>query len=237
MQLDALLRSMQKYAPQCLPATVIVKVSDEKFLAGYSLFRGIQRELLAGGDLIWQSATRPFRMHVMTAICSSPELCTMLLVDDCVFYRQLPDFGFPVRGNQVYAPRLGQNCTYCYPIDRQQAPGEMDFQTLVSLDGHVYRTVDLVRWLASIHFATPNELEHYLGLVWKPRVTFGEHSCLVGIPHNRVQEAYPNRNMGGSAAELNARFLRGERIDLDAMDFSDVRGCHQEIEYVFTKAV
>jgi hypothetical protein len=39
-----------------------------------------------------------------------------------------------------------------------------------------------------------------------------------------------------SPEALNARFLAGERIDLDAMDFSAVRGAHQEIPLVFGRS-
>jgi hypothetical protein len=34
---------------------------------------------------------------------------------------------------------------------------------------------------------------------------------------------------------LNERFLAGERIAMEAMDFSNVIGSHQEIPYVFAK--
>ncbi len=63
-------------------------------------------------------------------------------------------------------------------------------------------------------------------------------SCLVSIPVNIVRTTYKNR--AGAAPEmspeaLNARFLAGERIDLDAMDFRAVRGAHQEIPLVFER--
>ena len=41
---------------------------------------------------------------------------------------------------------------------------------------------------------------------------------------------------GGSAEELNARYLAGERLDLDAMDFSNVTAWHQEIPYIWRQA-
>lgn len=113
--------------------------------------------------------------------------------------------------------------------------GEYDFDCTFSLDGHIYRTEEIWPHIERVGFSTPNELEDRL---WPVRfqLQYAEHSCLVGIPHNRVQDQYPNKNAGGSAKKLNARFLAGDRIDLEAMDFSNVIGVHQEIPYRFKKA-
>jgi hypothetical protein len=62
-------------------------------------------------------------------------------------------------------------------------------------------------------------------------------SCLVSIPANIVSSTHRNRARDDavtSPAVLNARFLAGERIDTEAMDFSAVRGAHQDIPYAFT---
>jgi hypothetical protein len=40
-----------------------------------------------------------------------------------------------------------------------------------------------------------------------------------------------------SPPALNARCLAGDRIDVEAMDFSNVQGAHQEIPFVFKSAV
>jgi hypothetical protein len=63
-------------------------------------------------------------------------------------------------------------------------------------------------------------------------------SCLVSIPANIVTPTYRNRvgeNSDWSAESLNRCFLAGERIDLYAMDFSSVRGAHQEIPLAFVR--
>jgi hypothetical protein len=64
------------------------------------------------------------------------------------------------------------------------------------------------------------------------------HNVVVSIPANLVNETFPNRNASSAGVgELNERFLRGERIDVDAMDFTEVRACHQEIDYVYRQAI
>jgi hypothetical protein len=60
-----------------------------------------------------------------------------------------------------------------------------------------------------------------------------EHSVYVGNPVNRVSEQ-SNVRYGArfpvSAAELAERFARGDRLDLELMDFSRVDGAHCEVE-------
>jgi hypothetical protein len=59
---------------------------------------------------------------------------------------------------------------------------------------------------------------------------------LVGIPVNRVSDdsgcpfgtTHPQ-----TAKALNGNYLRGKRIDFDALDFSGVKACHHEMEFVW----
>ena len=51
---------------------------------------------------------------------------------------------------------------------------------------------------------------------------------IVGSSANQAGNKY-----GMGLEELNDLFLSGHSIDLDSMDFSNVRGCHQEIQYQF----
>jgi hypothetical protein len=67
------------------------------------------------------------------------------------------------------------------------------------------------------------------------QLKFGE-GYVVGIPHNRVSSASHCEFTGKfSAAELNDRYLHGECIDIDAMDFSQVNAIHMDIGYVFRR--
>ena len=90
-----------------------------------------------------------------------------------------------------------------------------------------------------VRFTNPNELERELDfrrLLLTPVMLAFRESCLVSVPANVVADTFRNRasaNEEYSAERLNRRFLAGERIDLDAMDFANVRGAHQEIPLRF----
>lgn len=118
-------------------------------------------------------------------------------------------------------------------------PGESDFGYPGSIDGHIFRTADVRRMLDGKSFPNPTALECalYDGCNElsdeRPFMACYPHSVYVGNPINRVSEQSGVRygeSYPVTADECNQRFLAGERIDLEALDFSHVNGAHTEIE-------
>lgn len=117
-----------------------------------------------------------------------------------------------------------------------------DFGFPCSIDGHVFRVEDVLAMMGSDRIENPTALEtvmaHRASLFAesRPLMACFEQQCLVGVPVNRVSETsgvpfgekYP-----ATTEELNRRFLGGERIDLDQLDFSGVDACHYEIPFVW----
>jgi|WetSurMetagenome_2_1015567.scaffolds.fasta_scaffold01696_5 hypothetical protein len=221
MQLDALLRSIHKFAPQIEYPLVIWRSTGEDFDRAYRVLR------IEHGIQIRTQREQDFAADVKKAICCSLPLL-QFLVDDDVFYRKVPCV--KVYPGCTFAPRLGVNCTHCYAVD---AKCNLDFCCEFSLDGHVYRLDDVREGITAAGFTNPNTLE--TAMSWfHTALVIGQYSSLVGIPHNRVGDN-TNRHAGGDPAELNRRYLEGWRIDLDAMDFRNVIGAHQDIEYRFKR--
>lgn len=247
MQLDACVRSIRRFAPYDGPVFVLYKASTSDFADAYRI---VAAE--APAELVPQS--KDFRLDVCDLIDANEEH-TVFHTDDDVFFSPSAAVPLPTDAVACFSFRLGRNTTYSHPIDRTQvvpdfigADGVLawdwtrahhDFGYPLSLDGHVMPTRFLRSLLGRIRFTNPNELEEeltfkrYLAPRWM--MSFSQ-SCLVSIPVNIVSETHVNRAGGNSDLSpeaLNARFLSGERIDLDAMDFSAVRGAHQEIPLVF----
>lgn len=232
-QLDLLLQSMERWTPGLIP-TVIHTWSTTEFREGYARLGRLLSERQFPG-MTWKVQTSSLKRDVIESIDPHKPL-TMFLVDDDVFFGKLPEDVHPIPG-AGWSPRLGKNTTYCYMLDRRQAPPhELDFCYYFSLDGHVYRTEDILAVLKKIQFSNPNQfeqevhdLQYFTGLFWE------DQSVLVSIPHNVVNPGNSNRNMGGSAEKLNKLFLDGWRIDYRAL-LEDVRRIgvkspHQEFEY------
>jgi hypothetical protein len=227
---------MDQHAPQLNQRAVLFLASASEYLQGYTC-------LLGHPDVYWIGQSE-FRSQVIAYVATSDAPLVQFLVDDDIFFGPLPDF--EIARGEAYAPRLGWNCTHCWNANRPQkvptklfrdpgGEGNLDFDCTWSMDGHVYWREDVLPFLKSYKFANPNDIEYDLSSIIRPRLRFAEHSCLVGIPNNVVSVSTGNRSMQRSAKDLNELFLDGYRIDLDTMDFSDVRSVHQDIEYRFKK--
>jgi hypothetical protein len=248
MQLDACLRSAEQNAPFTGEIFVVYKATTPEFEEGYQLLAQSTRARLL--------PERDFRSDVMDLI--DPTVSnTVFLMDDNLCFRRPSGQVSP--GDQVAAVnlRLGLNTTYCYALDRDQpipnlvSDGDLiawdwrsasdDFSYPMSIDGSIFNTRLLLRMLARARFRNPNELEEELHLrrhLAPPWLVSFRQSSVVGIPVNLVNATHHNRagtDPSLAPAALNARFLAGERIALDAMEFSDVRGAHQEIPIVFER--
>lgn len=236
MQLDLLLTSLERNAPGLFDVSVLW--NSRSMEEGYAICASEHPKatFIAEDGLTYQVRSL-LKGRLVT-----------FFTDDDVLYRPLSYIPPPLSGVICFSLRLGRNTTHCYPHGREQSVPEQsfwkwkeaegDFGYPMSLDGHVFRVQDLVPHLG--HFTTPNWLELMLmgsaEKIGRPYMASFAESHLVGIPANRVQAEMPNRNGEThpySVQELNHRYLMGERIDLDALDFSDIRGAHQEIPLVF----
>ncbi len=243
MQLDACLASIERFASYGRDVTVIFKATTHEFADGYELLSGTTRARLV-------AQRRTLKEETLDAI--DPAIpCTVFHTDDDVFFRRPPGAAAPASGFVAFSLRLGRNTTYCYPLDRVQplplfeklgpflawdwTRAKYDFAYPMSLDGHVFPTALVRPMIERVQFDNPNQLEDALHLeryrMPGAMLAFQE-SCVVSIPVNVVTSTHRNRSADRadwSPAVLNQRFLRGERIDLDAMDFSRVNGAHCDI--------
>jgi hypothetical protein len=247
MQLDACLRSIERSAPYAGQIVVVYHATTPEFAKGY-------RMLDPGDSVRLVPQSNDFRGDVMNALDPDSE-CTVFHTDDDVFFRTPPTAPVLPPGFAAFSLRLGQNTTYCYTLHRPQpmpttntegplmawdwTRAKDDFSYPLSLDGHILSTHLLLRLLRRARFANPNQLEdelHFRRYFAPPKMLAFRESCLVSIPANVVNATHPNRaggNPNWSSEALNARFLAGERIDLDAMDFSAVHSAHHEVPFAF----
>lgn len=250
MQLDACLRSAEQNAPFAGEIFVIYRATTPAFEEGYKLVAQNTRAHLL--------PERDFRTDVMGLVDLAVEN-TVFLMDDNLCFRKPPVHVSPGDRFAAVNLRLGVNTTHCYTLDRDQpipslvSNGDLiawdwrsasdDFGYPMSIDGSIFNTRLLLQMLARARFRNPNELEEELHLrrhLAPPWLVGFRESSVVGIPVNLVNVTHPNRagvDPTLAPAALNARFLDGERIALDAMDFSSVHGAHEEIPILFERPV
>ena len=112
-----------------------------------------------------------------------------------------------------------------------------DYGYPMSLDGHFFRTNEIIALSKALTYNNPNSYEAILARYPLNRLKMicFEDSIIVNNPVNKVQN-YNNNVHGNVTAEfLNEKFLDGYVIDFE--DFKGVKNfaCHQEIEINFIK--
>ena len=157
------------------------------------------------------------------------------LVDDDVFKE---DFSVDMPEFRTFASdpsimclslRMCPRMDYAYTLDRHTAippfeqgtvwdwnGGDGDWGYPMSIDGHIFRSAELVPLMAELEFRDPNTFEDVLSRhpLPHPRVICFEESKLINLPVNRVQDTAPNRHGGVAAQWLNDEFLAGRRLAL-----------------------
>ena len=132
-------------------------------------------------------------------------------------------------------------CEHC------RAPLTGNYAYPFSVDGHIFEKSLVEKLIGNeddfvkIEFDTPNAFE---GRIWDKgweindtpkKMSSFQESMVVNIPLNLVgsSENMSGQKFGVSLEELNKKYLEGNEPDLDNMDFSNVQGCHQEIQLKF----
>lgn len=210
-QLDLLLYSIEKHASHLYRSVTVLWTiygDPDSRSAGYELCCAEHEEIVFVREREFEQDTRAWLSIVAGDLVS-------FLVDDDVFYR---DAGRPER-----LPWSYRGGDYDYPF---------------SVDGNVYDRDAVVGLLDGLSFSDPTRLEagahtRAVELGW-PSLEHDE-PCLVGIPANRVSPSSGMPHMGTDLAELNRRFLAGDRLSLERMDFSGVSGSHEEIAYAWER--
>ena len=238
-QLDLLLRSIERnMEPE--DTTIIVHASTPMFVKGYGKIK----------NPAWVFREGHFDWHLRDSLRVADETVTFFCDDDIV-YRPVPrqPSELLLSDEMILAVclYLGNGNTQMglprgFPVWRWQPLPRHDFGFPTAIDGNTYRTQDVLALIGDEVIPNPTMLETVMAL--RAERIAGERSLmaafeqqsLVGVPVNRVsdQSGVPFGNIfPQSVEELNDRFLAGQRIDLDALDFSGITSCHHEIRFVW----
>jgi hypothetical protein len=254
-QLNLLLDSINKNAPHLFDKIHVLYRADNEYSPAYEKLKTIHHPINFFSE-------NNFRWDLLKLINDGFDTTTFM-VDDAVIFNEISinkvDILKPVvEDSVIFSLRLGENCNYSHPANLHYTLGEHnvsgeflifdytkqqagDFRYPLSTDGHIFKTESIKELLIEINFNNPNTLEANLqqfvigNLIPKTVMCFRQ-SKLVSIPVNLVNDTFQNRHgleFGMSEKELNDRFLNGEIIDLNAMDFLNINGPHKEIKYIF----
>jgi hypothetical protein len=187
-----------------------------------------------------------------------PEEYTMFFMDDnlfirpfsftSIFYDHLQDR--MSYDSEILCLSLGLNyyLDYCYPaqmeikkrpfFDRKgcfEWKGlDPDYGYPMSLDGHIYRTKEILPLLQNLNYTNPNSLEGQLALnpIDKPKILCYPESRIINLAINRVQTNNFNHCGNIDAEGLNTRFLAGDRGKIDRFDEIENTRCHLVVDWI-----
>lgn len=235
-QLDLLLRSIDRNMPS-EETTVIWTSSDEKFRLGY------QEIVSPNTRFVFQETNVEFDAALREAVGASETVS--FFCDDDIVFRPVPALPSSLLTEGVLCSRLvvGQeNLNMAlpdgFPTWKWNSLKPNNFGFVGGVDGDTYRSHEVLKMLGEEMVWNPTRVETVLSKGFRecsdtlPLVASFQHQCVVGVAVNRVSQTsevgcgfvFPQ-----STEDLNNRFLSGQRINYDALDFGGITSCHHEI--------
>jgi len=259
MQLDALLKSLQENSGNFFDRiNVLYRTDGKKHKESYKHLKTEWKNVF----FFEENFFSPFRKILLRRCLSKNYTYTCFLVDDNLLFRDISKEKENILSsftNDVitFSLRLGLNCTYSHPADKHfrlknflvteegflkwkwREQDEGDFSYPLALDGHIFRTSQVLFIINSTPFANPTSLEglmqKFLDQIPDFMESF-ENSHLVGLPLNLTSKTAGNffgKKYFYDIDELCKKYLAGERINIDNMDFSQINGAHCELKLEF----
>lgn len=249
-QLDLFLRSMEEYFPEYYyhNFNIIYTYSNQKFKKGYE-------ELIKLYNNVKFIKETDFKKNILNKINKNIDY-TVFFVDDIIWKEP-----FSTEDNEFHtfevnkdilclSLRLNPNLNYCYTANKSMSlpktynkgiwewKGESgDYGYPMSLDGHIFRTKEILPYLKKLNYKNPNSLEGSLASfpLSNPKMICYDKSKIVNNAINKVQTNNPNRHGNVTADYINNKFLEGYMIDLDPFRNMDNKQCHIDEPIKFIK--
>lgn len=247
-QLDLLLRSIKRFTN--LPKNkinIIYTSSNDNFEQGYIKLKKENTKFIFHKEL------GNFKHDVIEKIKIKNEY-TMWLVDDDFFKEtfNLNDSLNILNNEKVLCSslRMHPGIRYCYtanietPAPNISKNGLFGWEGLkgdwgypMSVDGHIFRTKDILPLVKKINFSNPNTFEGNLAgtKINKPLMHCFNKSKILNNPANKVQNVNNNRHGNITAKELNKKYLDGYKISMNNLIGIETPSPHFEIPFILEK--
>lgn len=220
MQLDCLLRSIEKNMPIFEPKLIVYKATTATSKANYDKIYHDHPDTMFSEDVNFWNVT------LLSIAFAEGIRCTHVcfFVDDDIIYN-------PVNKSTVYEA-LSDDDIDILSIRLTDQSKAKHKRYKGSLDGNIY-PIEMLAELQDKNFENPNKLEIQLCKIAENyRMAHLKEQKLISIPHNTVSDTSTCSNMGGCTTKLDIMFDNGYRIDFENMELGSNEP-HQEIEYKF----
>lgn len=198
----------------------------------------------------WEDESQYLNFFVDDNIFYKKTSLTYNIVDDLFKEGKIDTLSMRLgRNTHVQDPRTGQFSIIprqffkqgeFYTWNINDVGGFSNYGYPLSLDGHIFHKDRIIETILNTEFTSPNYLEGNLehGKKEYSCMACPEFSHVCNVIANRVQNVFGNfvsEQFYKDPAQLNKEFLDGGRLSLSKMDFSNVNGCHVELELIINK--
>jgi hypothetical protein len=260
-QLELLLRSIKDHHKDYQEDIFVClcKASDSSYLEGYKKILSYHSDK----QFILVNESN-FRNDLLNILKSFQSEYLTFFTDDDVFINDFTYNSTPFKMFEKYTNiiclslRLSPFINYCY-TQKRNAPQppfqehnnariwnwkelkiDTDWNYPMSVDGHIFRTNEIINKILNGNYKAPNSFEGYLSGVPNdaPEMVCFDKSIIVNVPANRVNTEAANHSGEKyyfSSLELNNKFLQGFRIKTDNIYGIIPNAPHFELGYQFQK--
>jgi hypothetical protein len=254
-QLDLFLRSMKQMFPgwhRSKNVHVLYTYSNEAFGSGYV------KTITLHPDIHYAYENKGMFKKDLLKLIEINRLFTVFFVDDNVFKNTFSMQCEEVREFLIrediacISLRLCPRINYCYTMDvpmtppmfsdggryiwkwKEASPGDWSYP--MSMDGHIFKTEEILPLLGLLDYSNPNTLEGTLASspFNIPRMICFSDSKIFNIPANKVQDVNGNRHGNLSAWDINEQYLKDKRLSLAKIlsnpEAVENMSCHQDIK-------
>lgn len=254
-QLELFLRSMKKFFPEWSKYSdihILYTYSTEAFGAAYTKTIALHPEMHYAFE-----NQGMFKMDTLNLI-DKKRFFTMFFVDDNIFKNhftlqceEVKDF--VIREDiACVSLRLCPRINYCYTMNVMMTPPKFleerhyvwkwygaspgDWSYPMSLDGHLFKTEEILPLITLLNYSNPNTMEGALANspFNIPHMICFNDSKIFNVPANKVQSVNNNRHGNVSAQDINEKFLySNSKLSLDKILNNPLTrnntSCHQDI--------
>lgn len=237
VQLRLLLESIKKNTDGIFNLTVIYSASKEEFDKGYEKLK--LEDVSTGVKWIQQTE---FKNNVLQALQTNADHSCFFMDDDVMYGKfDTEKILKTLKEDQdvfCFSLRLGMNTKFCYRLgtgnnlqSEEHVNGVikwdwtknyLDYGYPLSLNGHLFRTRDIMKLTKQVGFKSPEELEDALQVF----DTFPKFKMAAYEKNILVNVTQKNSN----AKVLNEKYLEhGSSFKFDEIKFDNIIGCSHDI--------
>lgn len=251
-QLHAFLESVLTHISNVVVSVVYTyseehKESYEKLIRRFSL------------DNVFFVKENDFRSDIISCVAYSKFDHIAFSTDDTIIYRPLPSFIPAIYKHECFSLRLGLNTIVQnpytgelqMPLKNYNSDGNnviswncslyhpfANYGYPMSLDLHIFQRQQILSLIKLFDWKNSNQLEGGL-CAYRNEISYMRsfvYSVAVNVPLNNMSKVTQTNN-SLTQAELLAKYMDGEVVDLSKIDAKSIKGCHQEIPLHFRKFI